>query len=139
MLVFPGEFVVSILDTAKVFRELVRLKAQGNPRRLATYFGSNRPAYLGLGGMIGSVELVSDSNTGLGLKMRPPNLLGAMWYQLGLKLSKGTLKTCPVCDEAFEVGAGGLRADATFCCNDHKVKFFNRKRPRATHSKQNRK
>ena len=82
---------------------------------------------------MGRVELVGDPSTGLRLTMRPPDLLGALWYQLGLKLSKATLRTCPVCDKVFEVGAGtGLRADARFCCPEHKVEYFNRKRPRAT-------
>ena len=72
--------------------------------------------------------------------MRPPDLLGALWYQLGLKLSKGRFKRVPFAMKLFEVGAGtGRRADATFCCHDHKVEFFNRKRPRATqNSKLNR-
>jgi len=129
---FAGESVGSILDNAKMFRELLRLKAQGNLRKLASYFESNKPAYFRFDDLIGRVELVGDSKTGLRLKMRLPDLLRALWYQLGLKLSKATLRTCPVCDKLFEVGAGtGLRADATFCCHDHKVDFFNRKRPRA--------
>ena len=99
--------------------------------KLASYFESHKPAYFRYGGLMGGVDLAGDSKTGLRLRMRPPNLLGALWYQFGLKLSKATLKTCPVCDGVFEVGAGtGLRADATFCCHDHKVEFFNRKRPR---------
>ena len=129
MFVFPAESVLSILHSAKMFRELERLKAQGDPRKLASYFESNRP----IGLEMGAVELVGDPSTGLRLKMRPPHLLGALWYQFGLELSKGTLRTCPVCDRVFKVGVGtGLRADAMFCCHDHKVKFFNSKRPSAT-------
>jgi hypothetical protein len=133
MFVFRGESVRFILDCAKMFRELLRLKAQGDPRKLASYFESNRPAHLKFGGVIGRVELVVDPLTGLRLKMRPPNLLGALWCQLGLKLSKATLRTCRACGEVFEVGAGtGLRADAEFCCREHKVEYFNHRRPRAT-------
>jgi hypothetical protein len=133
MLVFPGESVLSILDSAKMFRELLLLKAEGDPRKVASYFGSNRPIYLKFGGVIGGVELVGDPLTGLRLKMRPPNLLGALWCQLGLKLSSATLRTCRACGKVFEVGAGTrLRADAEFCCREHKVEYFNRNRPRAT-------
>jgi hypothetical protein len=129
MFVFPAESVLSILHSAKMFRELERLKAQGNPRKLASYFESNRP----IGLEMGSVELVGDPSAGLRLNMRPPHLLGALWYQFGSELSQRTLRTCPVCDRVFKVGVGtGLRADAMFCCHDHKVKFFNSKRPRAT-------
>ena len=39
----------SVLDCAKMFRELLLLKAQGNPRKLASYFESNRPAALRFG------------------------------------------------------------------------------------------
>jgi hypothetical protein len=79
------------------------------------------------------VELVGDPNKGLRLKVCPPHLLGALWYQLGLKIYNATLRACPVCDSVFEVGAGtGLRADATFCCREHKVEFFNRNRPKVT-------
>jgi hypothetical protein len=133
MLVFRGESVRSILDCAKMFRELLLLKAQGDPRKLASYFESNRSADLRFDGVIGRVELVGDPSTGLRLKMRPPNLLGALWCQLGLKLSNATLRTCRACGKVFEVGAGTrLRADAEFCCRAHKVEYFNRHRPRAT-------
>ena len=132
MFVLSGESVRSILDCAKMFRELLLLKAQGDPRKLASYFGSNKPADLRFGGAIGHVELVCDPSTGLQLKMRPRNLLGALWCQLGLKLSNATLRTCRACGEVFEVGAGTrLRADAEFCCREHKVEYFNRHRPRA--------
>ena len=76
------------LGSAKMFGDLLRLKAQGNTRKLASYFESNKPAYFRFDDLIGRVELVGDSKTGLRLKMRLPDLLGALWYQLGLKLVK---------------------------------------------------
>jgi hypothetical protein len=139
-LLSSGESVDAGLENAKMFGDLLRLKSQGNTRRLASYFESGKPAFFRVRDLIGRVELVGDPTRGLRLKMCPPHLLGALWYQLGLKLSQVTLRTCPVCDKVFEVGAGtGLRADATFCCREHKVKFFNQKRPRLIqHSKQKR-
>jgi hypothetical protein len=135
-----GESVDLSLGHAKMFAELLRLKSQGETRKLASYFESDKPSDFSVRDLIGRVELVGDPNKGLRLKMCPPHLLGALWYQLGLKLSQATLRTCPVCDKVFEVGTGTrLRADATFCCREHKVKYFNHKRPRVTqHSKQNR-
>jgi len=136
-LLSDGESVDTALGSAKMFGELLRLKAQGNTRKLASYFESEMRPRSRSRNLMGRVELVGDRRTGVRLKLCPPDLLGALWYQLGLKLSKATLRTCPVCDKLFEVGAGtGLRADAMFCCHDHKVDFFNRKRPRATENSQ---
>ncbi len=128
-----GESVRSHLHTAEIFRELIRLQAQDNPEKVASYFETNGPIPSSSNSLISRVELVGDSSRGLRFRLQPPHLLGALWYQLGLKLIKGTLRTCPVCEKMFEVGAGtGRRADTTFCCHGHKVEFFNRKRPRAT-------
>jgi hypothetical protein len=132
-LLSSGESVDEGLGNAKMFRDFLRLKAEGNTRKLAKYFEANTHPPNRYRNLMGRVELVTDSRIGLRLTLRPPDLLGALWYQLGLKLSKATLRTCPVCDKVFEVGAGtGLRADAEFCCREHKVEYFNRHRPRAT-------
>jgi hypothetical protein len=129
-----GESVDLGLEHAKMFEDLLRLKSQ-DTRKLASYFESDKPAHISFRDLIGRVELVGDPNKGLRLKIRPPHLLGALWYQLGLKLYNTTLRTCPVCDSVFEVGVGtDLRADAKFCCYEHKVEFFNRNRARLTQS-----
>jgi hypothetical protein len=130
-----GEPVDLGLEHAKIFADLLRLKSQGNTRKLASYFESDKPAHITFRNLIGRVELVGDPNKGLRLKICPTHLLGALWYQLGLKLSTATLRSCRLCHKIFEVGAGTrLRADATFCCYEHKVEFFNRNRPRLTQS-----
>jgi hypothetical protein len=138
-LLSAGESVDAGLENAKMFGDLLRLKSQGNPRKLASYFESDKPAYFSFRNLIGRVELVGDPDKGLRLKICPPHFLGALWYQLGLKLSQVTLRTCRLCQSVFEVGVGtGRRADAQFCCRGHKVDFFNHSRPRATHnSKEN--
>jgi hypothetical protein len=130
-----GESVHLGLEHAKMFADLLHLKSQSNTRKLASYFESDKPAHINFRNLSGRVELVGDPNKGLRLKIRPPHLLGALWYQLGLKLYNTTLRTCPVCDSVFEVGVGtDLRADAKFCCYEHKVEFFNRNRARLTQS-----
>jgi hypothetical protein len=118
------------LHEAEIFRELLRLKAQGNTRKLASYFESRAAfGFCGRGSPLGIVQLVGDSKRGVRFKMGPPDLLGAMWYQLGLKLSNAMLRECPLCHSVFETGVGtGQRADAKFCCHEHKVQFFNHKR-----------
>jgi hypothetical protein len=131
-LLSSGESVDAGLGNAKMFGDCLRLKAEGNTRKLASYFESDKYPRNRYRNLMGRVELVADSRVGLRLMLRPPDLLGALWYQLGLKLSKATLRTCRACGKVFEVGAGtGLRADAEFCCHEHKVEYFNRKRPRA--------
>ncbi len=128
---FPaGEPVPLGLADAEMFRELLQLRALGNPKKIASHFESKIAGFVG-GGQAGLVEVLPDSERGIRLKVTPPTLLGAMWYQLALKLSDAVLRMCPLCHRAFEVGRGtGLRADAKFCCNEHKVEFFNRSRPK---------
>jgi hypothetical protein len=130
-----AESVSCDLDFAKMFRQLLRLKAEGNPRKLASYFELKCALETAdiFGSGMASVELAGDPKRGIRFKVCPPNFLGALWYQLGLKLSSATLRMCPLCHRVFEVGGGtGLRADAKFCCHEHKVDFFNHNRSRLT-------
>jgi len=130
---FPaGEPVPLGLAEAEMFRELLQMRALGNPKKLALHFGPKVAGFVG-GGQAGQVEVLPDPERGIRLKITPPTLLGALWYQLALKLSDATLRMCPLCHRVFEVGRGtSLRADAKFCCNEHKVEFFNRSRPKRT-------
>jgi hypothetical protein len=123
-----GEPVPVGLANAEMFRELLQLQALGNSRKLASHFETKIAGFVG-GGQAGSVEILPDSEKGIRLKITPPNLLGALWYQLALKLSDAEFRMCPLCHRVFEVGRGsGLRADAKFCCQEHKIEYFNRKR-----------
>jgi len=126
---FPaGEPLPLDLANAEMFRELLRLQTLGNSRELASYFESKIAGFVG-GGQTGTVELLPDPERGIRLKIVAPTLLGALWYQLALKLPDATLRTCPLCHSVFEVGRGTrLRADAKFCCQEHKVEYFNRRR-----------
>ena len=125
---FPaGEPVTLGLAEAGMFRELLTLQGQGDAKRTASHF-EKISGFTG-GGQAGRVEILPDDRRGIRLRVTPPTLLGAMWYQLALKLSEEELRMCPVCHKVFSVGPGTeLRADAKFCCNAHKVEFFNRNR-----------
>jgi hypothetical protein len=128
---FPaGEPVPLGLANAEMFRELLQLQALGDTSKLASHFESKIAGLVG-GEQTGTVELLPDPEKGIRLKVTPPTLLGALWYQLALKLSDADLRMCPLCHRVFEVGRGtGLRADARFCCQEHKVEYFNRNRRR---------
>jgi hypothetical protein len=122
-----GEPVTVGLAEAEMFRELLTLHALGDSKKTALHF-ETIAGFVG-GGQAGRVEILPDHERGIRLKVTPPTLLGAMWYQLALKLSQAVLRMCPLCHRVFEVGPGTkLRADAKFCCNEHKVEFFNRSR-----------
>ncbi len=122
-----GEPVPLGLAEAEMFRELLTLQALGDSKKTASHF-ETIASFVG-GGQAGRVEILPDQERGIRLKVTPPTLLGAMWYQLALKLSEALLRMCPVCHRVFEVGPGTeLRADAKFCCSEHKVEFFNRSR-----------
>jgi hypothetical protein len=131
-----AEHVVSSLVAAEMFRELLNLRARGNPNKLTEFFKLKAAPFFG-GGLAGKVDLASDSKRGVRLKLLPPSLVGAVWYQLALKLSGSTdLRMCRHCACPFEVGAGtGRRADAEFCCNKHKLEFFNRRRSKRSRVK----
>jgi hypothetical protein len=125
---FPaGEPVTLGLTEAGIFRDLLASQALGDVRRVASHF--KKISGIVGGGQAGRVELLPDQERGIRLKVTPPTLLGAMWYQLALKLSQAVLRMCPLCHRVFEVGRGAkLRADAKFCCKEHKVEFFNKSR-----------
>jgi hypothetical protein len=75
---------------------------------------------------IGTADLVADPINGVHLRITTDMLIGALWWQLGQKLSGGkNIRTCRHCGELFETGPGtGRHVDATFCCNSHKVRYF---------------
>lgn len=132
-----GDPVPGGLATAEMFRDLLNLQKLGDPRRLARHFKSKIARFVGDGlladdGVAGKVELVSDLERGLRVKVLPSTLRGALWLQLAQKLSGATkVAPCRHCGRWFEAGAGtGRRADAEFCCLDHKKRFHSLERSR---------
>ena len=69
-------------------------------------------------------HLVTDRD-GIHLEFRPSTLIDALWLQLGQTLSGGTeILRCIHCHQMFRAGPGtGRRADATFCCDEHRIRF----------------
>jgi hypothetical protein len=69
-------------------------------------------------------HLVADQD-GIHLEFRPSTLIDALWLQLGQELSGGTrILRCMHCHQTFRAGPGTRRrADATFCCDEHRIRF----------------
>lgn len=61
------------------------------------------------------------------LRIDVPNLLIGLWLQLVQDLAGGLgVKACDYCGTPFNVGPGSRpirRADARFCCDEHRIKF----------------
>jgi hypothetical protein len=65
------------------------------------------------------------------LEVGPSSLIDALWLQLVQSQSQPShFKECEQCGEAFMVGPGARRADARFCCDEHRVKFNSLERSR---------
>jgi hypothetical protein len=81
---------------------------------------------------VARIQLLPDAKRGLQLEITAETLLSALWWQLARKLSgEAKIRECRHCEKWFEVGAGsGRRADAQFCCREHKVRFFSFERSR---------
>ena len=114
---------------AEMFREIRRLKAGRNLRKLADHFNEKVAGFVG-DGLAGTVELVAHPQTGMRIRVVPRTLIGALWFQFWQRLSNHEFRVCRQCSAEFEVGPGGRRADAQFCCEEHKVTHFNEMRSR---------
>jgi hypothetical protein len=66
------------------------------------------------------------------LKYRPASFLHALHLEFGLFLTKDAqVRECLHCGQWFETGPGTeRRADAKFCCDEHRILFNSLKRPR---------
>jgi hypothetical protein len=126
---FPrGEPISLGLAEAKMFREILDLRDRREMTRLASHFKSKIHGFVD-GGQAGRVELLPDPKIGIRMRITPPTLLGALWYQLALHLNDATLRRCRHCNKYFRAGAGtNLRADAIFCCREHKNAHHNNHR-----------
>jgi hypothetical protein len=132
----PGDSVNEILPATELFRQFLKLKERNKPKELTSFLSSYDATLFGKLNRCG-IDFASDSKNGVRPRLTPPSLLSALWYQLGLKLSGETrIKTCRHCNSLFESGVGtNLRADAQFCCKQHKVEFFNGGRARSRQSR----
>jgi hypothetical protein len=143
-----GDPVPPLLREANFFRRLLAHKDRA--KKLASVFTSEMRAreiraYKRAGDtaphsidesnlfrMVGRIDLVADPSKGVRLRIGTHCLIGALWWQLGQKLSgNASFAECRQCGEWFETGPGtGRHVDANFCCNEHKVTFFSHARSR---------
>jgi hypothetical protein len=120
-----GDEVPNLLREAKAMRMILELRDQ-RPHELASRIG---PAGMSLPDIKAAV--VADPVTGgLRLRLSPPDLLRALWLQLGQALSGVTkLRRCRQCGIWFEAGPGTRRrGDADFCSDAHRIAFNSQKR-----------
>jgi hypothetical protein len=112
--------------------DLIVDSRRGIQLRLRTPRAKIEPTLFWLNIPIAAIDLVPDPESGVRLRLNTDSLINAMWWQLGRQLSGNTLvRQCRHCRTLFTVGQGtGRRADATFCCNEHSVRFHSVKRSR---------
>jgi hypothetical protein len=78
-------------------------------------------------------QIVTDRITGDSfMRIVPPTLLDALWYQLGQAIAEGAAwRECKHCHKPFLVGGNsGKRIVAEFCSHEHKKRFFSLARSR---------
>jgi hypothetical protein len=76
--------------------------------------------------LVGTADIVADLARGIHIRITTDALIGGLWWQLAKKLSGETnIQFCRYCNSPFETGPGtGRHLDATFCCNEHKVRYY---------------
>jgi hypothetical protein len=139
-----GDSIVGRLKSSRRFLDLLSSKKYG-PKKLASRFNSHVRESIAdgyekaakeplpkdydfgtLNVLVGTADIVADPRRGIQLRTTTDTLLGGLWWQLAQKLSgETTIQSCRYCSTPFETGPGtGRHFDATFCCDEHKVRFF---------------
>ena len=138
-----GDSVSSRLRQSRRFYELLSCKDRG-PRKLASVFNAQVRAsharsneaigealpkdcdHGELNQLVGTADIVADLARGIQIRITTEALIGGLWWQLAQKLSGETnIQICRYCNSPFETGPGtGRHLDATFCCDEHKVRYF---------------
>lgn len=151
-----GDLVAAGLRSARQFHDLLTCREKG-PKKLSAVFNAqirdsrvrahqteglppSPPADYDFGVLdrwIGTAHLVADPVRGVHLKIMTDVFIGALWWQLGQKLSGGAnIRTCRHCAALFESGPGtGRHVDTNFCCDEHKVKYFSLARTKTGQTK----
>jgi hypothetical protein len=97
----PADSVPEVLPAAGLFRRFLKFKECSKAKELASFLNTYDAQLFGELNQ-SSVDFVSDTQNGIRLRLCPPSLLSALWYQLGLKLSgESRVKTCRYCNEFF--------------------------------------
>jgi hypothetical protein len=152
-----SEGIERALAWAGDFRALIRAKASGL-RKVAKVFRSQQLAKaqaqmynftrdlkearrhvqvieafgLGLPLTLGWIELKEDPVRGIKIVVKPEDLISGLRVQLVRMLSGPTaVRNCRDCGTLFQAGPGtSRRADATFCCKEHSVRYHSLQRSR---------
>jgi hypothetical protein len=128
-----GDNVEHVLPHARQMKLLIEACRRGRRQDIAVILG---PKGVPLADApIGDVrvEPIFDPATGtLKLRFVPKNLLNAIWFKLGEWLGgEPNLADCPHCGKTFERGgATGVRKDARYCSEAHRIAFNSKKRSR---------
>lgn len=116
-----GDDVQESLEHARWFEKVLRLSNEHEV--LSTFFVRRKPLRLSEGRLI-------CKEGEFRIEYRPDDLIQAMRVQLALSLIDGKrIIYCLHCNEPFEAGTG-RRADAKYCCSEHKIAYLSRKRSR---------
>jgi len=148
-----GDDVGGLLRTARRFNELLIAKEKG-PKRIAAVFtqeiassirGQRREGYPppshydhgDLSRLVGTTDIVADKARGVVLRISSDTLISGLWWQLAQKLSgEAGIQSCRHCGTFFETGPGtGRHRDATFCSNEHKIRYYSLARTKKSHRK----
>ena len=122
-----GENVPLLLEHASSMRGFLALSTE----ELVEQIGRDRLKLLPLE----TTMIVDPETRSLQLSLTPPDLLCALWLQLGQFLDGTDRRQCLYCKEPFEVGPGtGRRQDAKFCSDQHRTRYHNRQRGREQQS-----
>jgi hypothetical protein len=122
-----GENVPVLLEHASSMRGFLSLSLE----ELVERIGTDRLKLLPLE----TTMIVDPATRSLQLTLTPPDLLCALWLQLGQFLDGTDRRQCLYCKEPFEVGPGtGRRQDAKFCSDQHRTRYHNRQRGREQQS-----
>jgi hypothetical protein len=108
--------------------------------RLYQYSPRDRSAYLmrsfprGFLLAVPIVLLVGNTSTGMPeMAYKVGTLSQALWLEFSQNILNGrTIRECALCGSLFETGPGARRADAKFCCDEHRTTFHNQRKREQT-------
>jgi hypothetical protein len=134
---YEGMPVGTYLKQAALFRDALRLKAEGSEQLAAFLKSTSGPTtVLGPTSKLGFLTLIPDRVLGARYEIVPLDLMQALWCQLAQVLTGNIkLSTCLHCGQLFKAGLRtGRRADAKFCSDEHRTLYHSLNRKPARRS-----
>ena len=107
-------------------RKFIEAYANGHSEAIVSLVGTQTAK---LRGMECSISVDAET-THLRVQLMPDCLQTALWLQMFNFLSDlKKIRSCRLCGEWFDVGPGTKRrGDAQFCTQEHKTRYFSKKR-----------